>query len=196
MTAPLVVIETPEQLDDALSDGVLANGMWAHATDGNGLPTILFCTEGGDWFGLRPLNEDDPDKEKRQGVLAAVDRLPLPLTILAVEGRAIAQEASGASAIASERARQIAAEGYTPEHDAEHGWHVLVQAGVCYADHIAASSSGAATASWLARTHPFWPWDAQYWKPTPGDPRRQLVKAGALIAAAIDALDAQTGEPR
>lgn len=30
-----------------------------------------------------------------------------------------------------------------------------------------------------------WPWDADAWKPTQ-DPIRQLVKAGALIAAEID----------
>lgn len=40
----------------------------------------------------------------------------------------------------------------------------------------------------VAEGHPFWPWGKQYWKPTPNDPRRQLVKAGALIAAAIDAM--------
>jgi hypothetical protein len=33
-----------------------------------------------------------------------------------------------------------------------------------------------------------WPWDSPYWKPTPGNRLRDLVKAGALIAAAIDSL--------
>jgi hypothetical protein len=32
----------------------------------------------------------------------------------------------------------------------------------------------------------FWPWDDEWYKPTPKDPIRQLVKAGALIAAEID----------
>ncbi len=31
-----------------------------------------------------------------------------------------------------------------------------------------------------------WPWSAQFWKPTPDDRVRELVKAGALIAAEID----------
>jgi hypothetical protein len=33
----------------------------------------------------------------------------------------------------------------------------------------------------------FWPWDQDWWKPSP-DPIRNLVKAGALIAAEIDRL--------
>jgi hypothetical protein len=32
-----------------------------------------------------------------------------------------------------------------------------------------------------------WPWDAEWWKPSP-DSVRNLVKAGALIAAEIDRL--------
>ena len=33
-----------------------------------------------------------------------------------------------------------------------------------------------------------WPWDDEWWKPTPDDRIRELVKAGALIAAEIDRL--------
>jgi hypothetical protein len=33
-----------------------------------------------------------------------------------------------------------------------------------------------------------WPWDPKWWKPTPEDRIRELEKAGALIAAAIDSL--------
>lgn len=32
----------------------------------------------------------------------------------------------------------------------------------------------------------FWPWNDKYYKPTPKDRVRELVKAGALIAAQID----------
>lgn len=32
------------------------------------------------------------------------------------------------------------------------------------------------------------PWDNEWWKPSPDDRKRELVKAGALIAAAIDRL--------
>lgn len=33
-----------------------------------------------------------------------------------------------------------------------------------------------------------WPWDKSWWKPTPDDRIRELIKAGALIAAEIDRL--------
>ena len=35
-----------------------------------------------------------------------------------------------------------------------------------------------------------WPWNLIWWKPTPNDRIRELVKAGALIAAEIDRLQA------
>lgn len=84
----------------------------------------------------------------------------------------------GAELIADERRRQIDAEGWTPEHDDAHKHGELVEAAECY--------------SYAARTgtlHPprGWPWEPSWWKPT-GNPVRDLVKAGALIAAEIDRL--------
>jgi len=35
---------------------------------------------------------------------------------------------------------------------------------------------------------PIWPWEKSWWKPTPNDRVKELVKAGALIAAEIDRL--------
>ena len=35
---------------------------------------------------------------------------------------------------------------------------------------------------------PTWPWDESWFKPTPDDRIRELVKAGALILAEIDRL--------
>jgi hypothetical protein len=40
----------------------------------------------------------------------------------------------------------------------------------------------------------FWPWSKHWWKPTPNDRVRELVKAGALIAAEIDRLQAKSEE--
>lgn len=34
---------------------------------------------------------------------------------------------------------------------------------------------------------PFWPWQRKWWKPK--DPRRDLVRAGALIIAEIERID-------
>lgn len=80
---------------------------------------------------------------------------------------------SGAVLIAEERKRQIESEGYTAEHDSTHNPEDLAAAGACYA---------------LEDVEPIheqlWPWDAEWWKPK--DQLRNLVRAGALIAAAID----------
>jgi hypothetical protein len=86
--------------------------------------------------------------------------------------------AAGATLIARERQRQIDEEGWTPEHDDLHRHGELLEAAECYAY---AARSGI--------LHPprGWPWEPSWWKPT-DDPVRNLVKAGALIAAEIDRL--------
>jgi hypothetical protein len=89
-------------------------------------------------------------------------------------------------AIAAERLRQIEAEGWTPEHDDEHGDGALAQAAACYAmgDHriLAWSHDGKS----LGQAS-LWPWHPDWWKPA--NRRRDLVKAGALIVAEIERLD-------
>lgn len=40
-----------------------------------------------------------------------------------------------------------------------------------------------------------WPWEARFWKPCPDDRARELVKAGALIAAEIDRLQRAAATP-
>lgn len=93
--------------------------------------------------------------------------------------------------IAAERERQVTEEGYAADHDAGHE-RDLVQAAKCYAEearfHIAYPDRSPGPVPVDTDTEMrLWPWADQYWKPT-GDPVRDLVKAGALIAAAIDSL--------
>ncbi len=84
----------------------------------------------------------------------------------------------GASLISVERERQVAVEGWTPDHDDEHTESELLAAAICYA-HNAGN---------FKMTSPrAWPWSEDAWKPT-GDRIRDLTKAGALIAAEIDRL--------
>lgn len=83
---------------------------------------------------------------------------------------------TGAELIAAERRRQIEEEGYTAEHDAPLGWDELALAGIAYA--VVPLYREAEASDW-------WPWDDEAFKPT-GDVVRDLTKAGALIAAAID----------
>lgn len=89
----------------------------------------------------------------------------------------------GIAMIAVERRRQIEAEGWTPEHDAEHVSGELLTAAVEYVRCAEGQVSGVV----LAGIGECWPWDAASWKPS-DDPIRNLVKAGALIAAEIDRL--------
>lgn len=92
---------------------------------------------------------------------------------------------TGAEMIAAERERQVTEEGWTPQHDDEHRNGELAMAAACYA-----AEAGMRPTHSHMRAAPVasgWPWEQQWWKPT-GDPVRDLVKAGALIAAEIDRL--------
>ena len=81
----------------------------------------------------------------------------------------------GINLIKTERDRQQYIEGWTEEHDDEHVNNELALAAVCYAVPDAFSQG-------------YWPstWDFSWYKPTTRI--RDLVKAGALIAAEIDRL--------
>lgn len=100
---------------------------------------------------------------------------------------------TGIELIAEERKRQIEAEGFTKEHDAEHTNESLALAAVCYAI-PSVQRTYAYDPILKARAPQFWPWDIKYWKPSPEDRIKELVKAGALIAAEIDRLNAEKQE--
>ena len=112
---------------------------------------------------------------------------------------------NGAEMIAAERRRQVEVEGYSIEHDVVHEPdQQLAVAAWCYLGDLIDDQGNRGDPD----EPPEWPWphygaaDAEIdaagdappvvegctWKPTPDDPIRQLVKAGALIAAEIDRL--------
>jgi len=90
---------------------------------------------------------------------------------------------SGVERIAIERDRQIYEEGHTEEGDVGRA-NELAKAGLAYAEFAAAQVKGYVIDNPTAN----WPWDNEAWKPDLEEPVPNLVKAGALIAAAIDAL--------
>lgn len=107
---------------------------------------------------------------------------------------------TGIERIAAERLRQIEKEGWTPEHDDEHDPEVLELAAACYAmppEHrsskIVRYSPGLYTRYddgncvvplGESKVPALWPWDGEWWKPSSRE--RDLEKAGALLAAALD----------
>lgn len=102
---------------------------------------------------------------------------------------------TGAELIAAERRRQIDAEGWSTEHDAEHADGALVAAAACYLmppNFRNPTDRSNSRSMPLGHAWPRWPWGRQWWKPKPDDRVRELVKAGALIAAEIDRLTASS----
>ncbi|MEI2416159.1 hypothetical protein V8Z80_08235 [Orrella sp. JC864] len=100
---------------------------------------------------------------------------------------AAAELTAAARDVLAERRRQVEAEGLTPEHDDEHEPGGIAGAAVCYARHAWERLSGVLHEPLTARPYIHWPWAATWWKPT--TPRRDLVKAAALILAEIERLD-------
>lgn len=90
--------------------------------------------------------------------------------------------------IAAERQRQIAAEGWTPDHDDKHAGGELSRAATAYAWQASLHISGDIYGK--AKAPGYWPWDMKWWKPV--GPRRDLIKAAALIVAEIERIDRAT----
>lgn len=86
-----------------------------------------------------------------------------------------------ATDVLAERQRQVTTEGWTPDHDDEHDSCELARAAACYA---------LDAAGYTVQQTPFWPWDGTWWKP--GEPRRNLVKAAAMLLAEIERIDRTT----
>ncbi len=93
--------------------------------------------------------------------------------------------------IRQERERQVSEEGWISEHDDEHGGGALAMAAACYA--MPGTERWRQLHETQGVTPNGWPWRDDWWKPTPNDRIRELVKAGALIVAEIDRL--QRGTP-
>ena len=93
---------------------------------------------------------------------------------------------NGIELITEERARQVSKEGWTALHDSEHYMGEMAEAACCYAQAAQMVGHGLPMHT-IEETPGEWPWDAEWWKPG-ADRVRNLVKAGALIAAEIDRL--------
>lgn len=96
--------------------------------------------------------------------------------------------------IARERERQISVKGWTSEHDDAHTKGEIADAAAAYAvraggrDAVFAGLGRApllaqVNCGWVHLSSLLWPWSREWWKPS--DPRRDLIKAAALIVAEL-----------
>lgn len=108
--------------------------------------------------------------------------------------------------IEAERERQVAEEGWTAEHDDEHGRGQMACAAAAYAyfgslpdndkfgekDRARGTDRGSFVRFMITQLFPVWGtayggWGWEWWKPT--NRRRDLIKAAALIVAEIERID-------
>ena len=99
-----------------------------------------------------------------------------------------AQPTKALASVAAERHRQVTKEGWDIQHDDANDPGSLAGAASSYALNAACNLSPYVGYP-LDEIPDAWPhdWDTSWWKP--GEPRRDLVKAGALILAEIEKLD-------
>ena len=114
----------------------------------------------------------------------ALDAVALLDELEAAEKRIAELEATAFSKAAidvlAERQRQQSAEGWTTEHDDDHSCGEMALAASSYAQYAHRKP--------IAPAIPFnWPWEPEWFKQQ--GPRRDLVKAGALILAEIERID-------
>lgn len=181
---------TDEQ-NDKLANGELA---WTAACYAAPLPIHRPSLSGIDGDYVDPWPGCCTDKRKegtrirrltKAGALVAaeIDRLQrLP-------NERLSTDETGVELIGAERQRQIEAEGWSASHDDSHSLEELAWAAACYAapGEVRTLVYGKTTGELLWASDP-WPWEAE-WDKRGQSPRvRDLVKAGALIAAEIDRL--------
>lgn len=92
---------------------------------------------------------------------------------------------TGVGRISAERTRQIIVEGYTLEDDKDRADELALAAAV-YALPTKDRKQDYQYGTNLQ--YELWPWEWEYFHPSPDDRIKELTKAGALIAAAIDSL--------
>ncbi|ENU2139557.1 ead/Ea22-like family protein [Klebsiella michiganensis] len=156
-----------KELVGALEKAQAGEKQWREVVD-------AFCTDDAYWHNLTNSN-NELIALLSQALCKQADR------IAELESRTVS---AAAADVLAERQRQITAEGWTPEHDDEYEHGELADAAGCYA----LSSELFDCAGEPPRP---WPWPDEWWKP--GNRRRDLVKAGALILAEIERIDRAAG---
>lgn len=87
--------------------------------------------------------------------------------------------------VVKEHRRQVEAEGWTTENDDRYEYGQIAKAASCYAYEGSRTEHQRSGDVGVPPLH--WPWSERWWKPT--TPRRDLVKAAALLLAEIERID-------
>ncbi|WP_019106216.1 hypothetical protein [Pantoea ananatis] len=90
--------------------------------------------------------------------------------------------------VLAERHRQQTVEGWKTKHDDQYQFNELAIAGALYALNAHDSSP-----AHFKSPPSHWPWNAEWWKPK--SPRKDLVRAAALIIAEIERIDRLAAAP-
>lgn len=90
---------------------------------------------------------------------------------------------TGIELIAEERQRQIDKENWSAGHDDYHEDFQLAQAALCYEQEPYQRDLPGGDIDLKTAMPNNWPWEDQWWKPTPDDRVRELTKAGGLYRA-------------
>lgn len=89
--------------------------------------------------------------------------------------------------VIDERQRQQWGEKFSTDHDDQHNDGELAAAGAAYAINAADQMHPYSQGDGGNEQPVFWPWAVEWWKPK--NPRRDLVRAAALIIAEIEKID-------
>jgi hypothetical protein len=106
-----------------------------------------------------------------------------------MESKSITEENSKTpmELIKEERQRQID-KGYTTLNDQAYGEGELFKAACCYSSYPYVNAN-----SYVGGVLKGWPWEAIYWKPSPDNRLKDLVKAGALYLAHVELTGEEEG---
>ena len=103
---------------------------------------------------------------------------------------------TGIGKIVVERQRQVIEKGYTPEHDAQHDVHDLLKAADAYMNFAVNADTNRGYPEVFSQLRDLagtgWPWEKDSFKPV--DVETALIKAGAMIAAALDHIENEKRE--
>ncbi|MPM33549.1 hypothetical protein SDC9_80125 [bioreactor metagenome] len=98
--------------------------------------------------------------------------------------------------VIKERQRQVSEEGFSVEHDDKYFNEELSMAAACYALTDEARDCIISVENLCLKQYEkgllkefIWPFNKEWWKPSPNNRRRELIKAAALLIAEIERLD-------